>query len=143
MRTLKLNPNKELIESLVPSDLGPRIRRIRKEQKMTIQELANAMGCSSTHLTRIELGERQVDSVALIATIAQSLQVSPQELLGNNPPSTGALIRSAFPGVQSEKQEQVLIQLASIIANKGLTDSQLEAMLEQATAYAEYCSNRT
>lgn len=57
-----------------------RIREIRKEQDLTIEELADRTGLSVSYVGRLENGERNL-SVKNLALFAQALAVTPQTLL--------------------------------------------------------------
>ena len=56
------------------SDFGTRLRLIRVEQGMTIQEMANALGLSYTTVHKYELGERRPSAVRAVE-IAEKLGV--------------------------------------------------------------------
>ena len=60
--------------------IGKRIHACRMEQKMSCSELAQRVGCSSSHLSKIEHGERSM-ALDLLINIAQVLGVSSDYLL--------------------------------------------------------------
>lgn len=57
------------------SKIGKRIRSVRKERKLTQEDLAIACGCSSNHLSAIETGDHR-PSLELIVSIATVLESS-------------------------------------------------------------------
>ena len=57
-----------------------RIKELRKERRLTQQQLAEKVGISYTHLGRIEKGERGLD-MEYIPAFAAALNVKPYELL--------------------------------------------------------------
>jgi Zn-dependent peptidase ImmA (M78 family)/transcriptional regulator with XRE-family HTH domain len=65
-------------------DLGRRIARARERAGLTQAQLAEAVGLSQSAISRIESGERSVDSLEL-AAIAQRLGVSILDLLEERP----------------------------------------------------------
>lgn len=62
-------------------DIGEKIRLIRKEKGMTLQQLANIMGCSPQLISQYENGKR-TPKLETIQRIANALEVPTWELLG-------------------------------------------------------------
>src|SRR5690554_4870317 len=61
--------------------LGQRVRAVRKQRRMTLEQLAQATDLSKSHLSRFERGEKTV-SVAALIRLAQALETSTAALLG-------------------------------------------------------------
>lgn len=61
--------------------LGQRVRAVRKQRRMTLEQLASATNLSKSHLSRFERGEKTV-SVAALIRLAQALKTSTAALLG-------------------------------------------------------------
>lgn len=59
---------------------GRRIRKCRKDHRMTQEELAERVGISISHLGHIERGTRKA-SIETLVRIARSLNISVDELL--------------------------------------------------------------
>lgn len=55
--------------------VGEEIRRLRKENGMTLKQLANNIDLSHTYLSQIELGDRNV-SLEMLSKLASVLEVS-------------------------------------------------------------------
>lgn len=68
----------------VLSEVGPRLRRIRKERGATLAGLAAATGISVSTLSRLESGHRK-PSLELLLPIARAHQVPLDELVGAPP----------------------------------------------------------
>ena len=68
----------------VLAEVGPRLRRIRKEREVTLAALAEATGISVSTLSRLESGQRK-PGLDLLLPIAQAHQVSLDELVGAPP----------------------------------------------------------
>ncbi|MFD3730154.1 helix-turn-helix domain-containing protein [Streptomyces sp. NPDC058632] len=68
----------------VLADVGPRLRRIRKEREVTLAALSEATGISVSTLSRLESGLRK-PSLELLLPIAQAHQVALDELVGAPP----------------------------------------------------------
>lgn len=65
------------------SDLGKNIRNIRTEKKMSIVKLAEIAGIGNSTISQIESGRRQTLQGATIEKIANALEVSTSDLLGD------------------------------------------------------------
>ncbi|MET7294701.1 XRE family transcriptional regulator [Streptomyces griseoloalbus] len=68
----------------VLAEVGPRLRRIRKEREVTLAALSEATGISVSTLSRLESGLRK-PSLELLLPIAQAHQVPLDELVGAPP----------------------------------------------------------
>lgn len=64
--------------------VGKRIQALRKEHKMTQQQLAEAIDISEKYLSNIETG-KDICSIHVILNIANLLDASVDDLLGSNP----------------------------------------------------------
>ncbi|MFE7288369.1 helix-turn-helix domain-containing protein [Streptomyces noursei] len=63
------------------AEVGPRLKRLRTEQGVTLSALAEATGISKSTLSRLESGQRR-PSLELLLPIAQAHQVPLDELVG-------------------------------------------------------------
>lgn len=63
--------------------IGQRIRRVRKAQGLSQEQLAEKIGISTTHMSHIETGNTKL-SLAVFVDIATALEVSADELLFDN-----------------------------------------------------------
>ncbi|HJB51341.1 MAG TPA: helix-turn-helix domain-containing protein [Candidatus Anaeromassilibacillus stercoravium] len=63
--------------------VGKRIQALRKEHKMTQQQLAEAIDISEKYLSNIETG-KDICSIHVILNIANLLDASVDDLLGSN-----------------------------------------------------------
>ena len=61
-------------------DLGRRIRTIRRELRLTQEELAEKVGISASFLGHVERGSR-VASLDTLVALCNTLRVTPQQLL--------------------------------------------------------------
>jgi len=61
-------------------EIGDRIRKIRKQQNRTIQEVADACGCSKAMLSKVE-NSKVIPAVATLSKIAQALGVKVSVLM--------------------------------------------------------------
>ena len=65
--------------------LGARIAQLRKEQKMTQAELAQALGVSQQTVFAYELGDRRV-TILVLAKLAKTFDIPLEELVGTAMP---------------------------------------------------------
>jgi len=64
--------------------LGARIAQVRKEQGITQTQLAEHRGVSQQTITAYEVGRRRIQ-VSSLATIAKTLGVAVEDLVGSSP----------------------------------------------------------
>ena len=62
--------------------IGNNVRLLRKQLKISQEELAFRTGLHRTYVSGIERGERN-PTILIIAKIAKALDVNPQELISN------------------------------------------------------------
>ena len=71
--------------------IGARIHEIRTWRRKSLRVVAGLAGISAGYLSRLERGERTLDSRRLPFALADALQVAPSELTGQPyPPSDAA-----------------------------------------------------
>ncbi|MFJ8660229.1 helix-turn-helix domain-containing protein [Streptomyces sp. NPDC093795] len=70
----------------VLNEVGPRLRRVRRDRGVTLAELSAATGISVSTLSRLESGQRR-PSLELLLPLARAHQVPLDELVGA--PATG------------------------------------------------------
>lgn len=62
--------------------VGPRVRRFRRARGMSLDQAAGLAGISKSYLSRLERGQRSVDSRELLFRITRALDVSIADLTG-------------------------------------------------------------
>jgi transcriptional regulator with XRE-family HTH domain len=67
------------VASKTRNSMGPRIRELRIERGLTLDELAKAAGISASHLSRLERGQT-APSFKVAADIAERIGVRPSDL---------------------------------------------------------------
>ncbi|MGH3569506.1 MAG: helix-turn-helix domain-containing protein, partial [Pseudonocardia sp.] len=60
--------------------IGQRLRRIRTVRGKSLAVIAGLAGISESHLSRLETGDRALDRLSLVVTLADALQIAPSEL---------------------------------------------------------------
>jgi transcriptional regulator with XRE-family HTH domain len=61
--------------------MGLRLRQVRKSRRMTLRVLAGLVGVSHAHLSHIETGLTALDSLKLLASLADTLRIAPSDLV--------------------------------------------------------------
>jgi transcriptional regulator with XRE-family HTH domain len=61
--------------------IGRRLRQIRQARRKSLRVVAGLAGISASHLSRIETGQRALDSFSQAVALADALQIAPSELV--------------------------------------------------------------
>ena len=125
--------------------IGAAMREDRKNAGYTIRDLAEKMKISPTHLTRIESGERLMDSIEALILFCNACHVPVDKYLALCATGTVSMdtpIRRAFPSVKSEQQEKAISDFARLITSKDLTEENIQQMLNTAIAFADFCDRQ-
>lgn len=69
--------------------IGRRVRQIRNARRKSLRVIAGLAGISAGHLSRLERGERALDSRSQTVALANALQVAPSELTKLPMPAPG------------------------------------------------------
>jgi transcriptional regulator with XRE-family HTH domain len=112
-------------------NVGPRIRALRKEQKLSLQALAELSGLSATAISRIERGENS-PTVSSIHRLALALGVALTDLFEKDPEKTTTFVKRAHRP-RTITSDGVVMESLGV----GLPDQQLEPFLLTIEAAAE------
>ena len=63
------------------STLGARLRRLREAKKLTLQQVADAVGCTKAYIWELEMKEGQRPSAERINLLAKVLGVTMEDLM--------------------------------------------------------------
>ena len=78
-------PPKAAAEEAAPGPafqiVGPRIKALRRQKKLTVEELANAVGVHKAHVSRLERSLK-TPSIAMLSKLAKALGTSMGNLVG-------------------------------------------------------------
>ncbi len=125
--------------------IGAAMREDRKNAGFTIRDLALKMDISPTHLTRIESGERLMDSVEGLILFCKACSVPIDKYLalcGSEISDYNSPIHSVFPAIESPEQESAIAEFAKIVTTKKLTAENIQQMLNTAIAFADFCNRQ-
>ena len=63
------------------STLGARLRRLREAKKLTLQQVADAVGCTKAYIWELEMKEGQRPSAERVHLLAKVLRVTMEDLM--------------------------------------------------------------
>ena len=92
------------------STLGARLRRLREAKKLTLQQVADAVGCTKAYIWELEMREGQRPTAERLNAIAKLLGVTVQDLLGEpidpmaKPPPTDVAFFREYAGMSEEEK---------------------------------------
>lgn len=66
----------------MPSPFGIRLREFRETKDLTLQQVADAVGCTKAYVWELEMREGQKPTAERLNAIAKTLGVTIQDLLG-------------------------------------------------------------
>ena len=99
-------------------EIGQRIRRLRKANHLSQEQLAEKVGISVTHLSHIETGNTKL-SLPVFVDIANELSVQTDELLYDIPISNNTLVKEEVLSLlESCNTKELYIIIDSIKALK-------------------------
>jgi transcriptional regulator with XRE-family HTH domain len=93
-----------------------RIREIRKQRGLTLEQLAPMVGISVPHLSQVERGVKNVNN-HLLERIAKALGVAPYELIAEGPPVASTL-DAICSQLTPEDRERVETFARALLATK-------------------------
>ncbi len=82
-------------------DIGRKIKRLRKEKKLTLQELSRRSGVSPGYISMLERGFKKSPTLEVLKKLAKGLDIKLSELIGEEiiefeqDERTKALLRAA------------------------------------------------
>ena len=66
------------------SVFGARLRRLREAKKLTLQQVADAVGCTKAYIWELEMKDGQRPSAERIQAIAKVLGVTMEDVMGES-----------------------------------------------------------
>lgn len=65
------------------SAFGLRLRRLREAKKLTLQQVADAVGCTKAYIWKLEMKEGQRPSAERVHALAKVLGVTMEDVMGD------------------------------------------------------------
>jgi transcriptional regulator with XRE-family HTH domain len=106
-----------LMKKALQQELGRKIRELRKEKGLTMQQLAEMVGVNYTTIHRVETG-RVSPSVVLLSEIAHRLGRSAASLLEDQMAQITLIRKEDQPEVESDKMKLRLLVPQGVINDK-------------------------
>lgn len=97
--------------------LGRELKRVRRDRRLTQEDLADRVGLGRTSIVNIEKGEQRI-YVHTLLDLARALQVSPAELLPQEPRAV-AEIAGEVDTLPAPERDWVMKVLSPPPAEKG------------------------
>ena len=92
-------------------ELGMKIKQVRQSQNLTQDNLAEMVGCNTSHISNIENNHTKV-SLNVLLTIANALNTSVDYLLSNQYENSSMALENeilrAIQNCDNEKKEKIL-----------------------------------
>jgi transcriptional regulator with XRE-family HTH domain len=116
--------------------IGTRIREIRSWRRKSLTVVAGLAGISAGYLSRLERGERALDSRRLLFALADALQVAPSEITGQPYPPSDHAEAAAHAAMQSLRAVLRDVEIGEPTGAGGRPLGELETVAGQADAAA-------
>ena len=107
------------------SAFGARLRRLREAKKLTLQQVADAVGCTKAYIWELEMKEGQRPTAERIQKIAQVLGVTMEDVMGTPmqqapeaSPEDVAFFRE-YAGMTHEEKDRYRQALKIMFPDKG------------------------
>ncbi len=107
------------------SAFGARLRRLREAKKMTLQQVADEVGCTKAYIWELEMKEGQRPSAERVQLLAKALGVTMGDIMGEPieevpqaSPEDVAFFRK-YAGMSEEEKKDYQEVLKMMFARKG------------------------
>ena len=95
-------------------EIGRNVRKIRKERGLTIIDLSGMINYSTTHITQVELGTRNM-SIDMLVALTEALDTDPNTIIGINDKNEHIIIRADIDKVVKDKYDISISDIISAI----------------------------
>ena len=111
------------------SAFGVRLRRLREAKKLTLQQVADAVGCTKAYIWELEMKDGQRPTAERIQKIAQVLGVTMEDVMGEPiaqvpqaSPEDVSFFRE-YAGITDEEKDRYRQALKIMFPDKGESGS--------------------
>jgi len=125
-------------------ELGRQIRRLRTKQGLSIVELADRTGLSTSHISEIETGKTTNPGVAVLQKIATALGISLSIEAGSRSTASDASLVYGSPFTLEELERigkfeyQALQEIKDVIEDPGLSRERRKRIAETLVSMAKW-----
>ena len=109
------------------SAFGVRLRRLREAKKLTLQQVADAVGCTKAYIWELEMKDGQRPSAERIQAIAKVLGVTMEDVMGEPiaqvpqaSPEDVSFFRE-YAGMTDEEKDRYRQALKIMFPDKGVS----------------------
>ena len=118
-------------KSPAPSPVGKRIKTVRTQKKMTLDQVANDTGCSIDYLKKVESGE-EMPPVGTLLQLARALQIDSGDLLKEQQENQNARVKAyakrtqnyayntLTPGAENKHLKAFRVRIEAMQDHKGV-----------------------
>lgn len=124
-KKIKLFENR--LDRCIEVDFGKWIKELRNEKGLSLKQLENISGVTSSYIHRIENGARRRPSVGIAEKLAKALEVNPAEFLEKLNLTSDIEVREEVP------LRELLIRSKFTINNNSVNKEQKDALLNIVT----------
>ena len=107
------------------SAFGARLRRLREAKKLTLQQVADAVGCTKAYIWELEMKDGQRPSAERVQALAKVLGVTMEDIMGEPiaqvpqaSPEDVAFFRE-YAGMTDEEKDRYRQALKIMFPDKG------------------------
>ena len=121
----------------IDSRFGNKIRTARKKMGLTIEEVAEETGYSTTHITRLELSQRRATDIILLYKFSKLLNLPFDELIYSVLPeelSTNIGLKKIYPSLDCDK-EIAISSMLQLITTSEFTYTEVLFITDMINAY--------
>lgn len=107
------------------SAFGSRLRRLREAKKLTLQQVADAVGCTKAYIWELEMKEGQRPSAERVQALAKVLGVTMEDIMGEPIPQVpeaspeDVSFFRAYAGMTEEEKKRYRQALEIMFPDKG------------------------
>lgn len=105
--------------------LGARLRRLREAKKLTLQQVADEVGCTKAYIWELEMKEGQRPSAERVHALAKVLGVMMEDLMGEKVDEASqaspedVLFFRQYVGMSDEEKQRYQQMLKIMFPDKG------------------------
>jgi len=111
------------------SALGVRLRRLREAKKLTLQQVADAAGCTKAYIWELEMKDGQRPSAERVQALAKVLGVTMEDIMGEPMPEApdaspeDVIFFRTYAGMTEDEKDRVRKALKIIFPDKDLPET--------------------
>ncbi len=108
-------------KEMTEKEIGEKLKRLRKEKKLTLRQLAQAAGCTDAALSKVERGE-MTPTISLLKNVVNALGITLSEFLANENNGDDSVVFHKEDHIRLDFQDEKIIsyQLVRNLKNKKL-----------------------